>query len=111
MIVDGQAVAMKFIDGADKQVYEYKPGDYFGERALLTNDARAASIVVTVSSLIILYIFFYSQIKWLLFLWIETRSRGCSDLSRISLAETWTSITSMVAKSFTSKILNLQTSD
>lgn len=48
MIVDGQAVAMKNIDGAPKQVYEYKPGDYFGERALLTNDARAASIVVTV---------------------------------------------------------------
>ena len=48
MIIEGEAVAVKNIEGEKKQVFAYKSGDYFGERALLTNDARAASIVVTV---------------------------------------------------------------
>jgi len=32
----------------------YKPGEYFGERALLMNEARAASIVVTSDSATVL---------------------------------------------------------
>lgn len=47
MIIEGEAVALKNIDGVQTKVYAYKGGDYFGERALLTNDARAASIVVS----------------------------------------------------------------
>lgn len=45
MVVDGEAIALK----QGEKVFSYKSGDYFGERALLTNDARAASIMVTVS--------------------------------------------------------------
>jgi cAMP-dependent protein kinase regulator len=47
MIIEGEAIAMKKINGQQKQVFAYKGNDYFGERALLTNDARAASIIVT----------------------------------------------------------------
>jgi cAMP-dependent protein kinase regulator len=51
-ITEGEANAFKKMSEEDKQqekVYHYKSGDYFGERALLTNDARAASIIVSVS--------------------------------------------------------------
>ena len=49
MILDGEAQAHKNQAGGQKaHVYDYKSGDYFGERALLTNEARAASIIVTV---------------------------------------------------------------
>lgn len=33
---------------APQEVMKYKKGKYFGERALLTNEARAANIVATV---------------------------------------------------------------
>ena len=52
IIIEGEAVALKKTPEEEKQpyhqVYQYKNGDYFGERALLTNEARAASIKVTV---------------------------------------------------------------
>ncbi len=49
MILDGEAQAHKNqAGGQNAHVYDYKSGDYFGERALLTNEARAASIIVTV---------------------------------------------------------------
>ncbi len=62
MVIEGEAVALKKAHEETKQeyqqVYTYKDGDYFGERALITNEARAASIKVTVS--IILYLKYYS---------------------------------------------------
>ena len=36
------------------KVKEYKRGDYFGERALLTKEKRAANIIVTSDSCIVL---------------------------------------------------------
>lgn len=51
IVSQGEAVATKTLpSGEDKQVFNYKPGDYFGERALLTNEARAANIIATVRS-------------------------------------------------------------
>jgi len=46
MIIDGAAVAtiMK-TDGSTTSVMNYSKGQYFGERALLTNDVRAANII------------------------------------------------------------------
>lgn len=43
-VIEGQAVALKNIDGEQKEVKTYGPGDYFGERALIKNEPRAATI-------------------------------------------------------------------
>lgn len=53
IVSEGTAIATKTLEGAEepKQVMEYKKGEYFGERALLMNDARAANIVTTVSTI------------------------------------------------------------
>jgi len=45
MIMEGEASAFKTIDGHKKEVMQYHPGDYFGERALLKNEPWAASVV------------------------------------------------------------------
>jgi CRP-like cAMP-binding protein len=50
MIIEGEAAAYKQINQESVQVFSYKKGDYFGERALLMNEARAASIIVSVSN-------------------------------------------------------------
>lgn len=47
MIIDGTAIATKLIDNKEEQVLDYKPGDYFGELALLNDVPRAASIKAT----------------------------------------------------------------
>lgn len=50
LICEGEAIATKTLnpDQPPQKVLSYKRGDYFGERALLTNEARAANIMVTV---------------------------------------------------------------
>ena len=48
LIESGNCCATKSINGAEPVVVkEYVPGDYFGERALLTSESRAANILVT----------------------------------------------------------------
>ncbi len=48
LIVEGTAIATKNFGGPEPQkVKDYKKGDYFGERSLLTKENRAANIVVT----------------------------------------------------------------
>lgn len=49
MVMSGNAIATKTVEPGKPavQVHAYKEGDYFGERALLKNEPRAANIVAT----------------------------------------------------------------
>ena len=48
LISEGTCIATKMLnDPEPTTVMEYERGNYFGERALLTNDVRAANIIVT----------------------------------------------------------------
>ena len=47
ILSEGSAIATKLIDNQTQQVKDYAVGDYFGERALIMNEARAANIIVT----------------------------------------------------------------
>jgi cAMP-dependent protein kinase regulator len=47
MLSEGTAKATKFINGVESTVKSYSSGGYFGERALLLNDVRAANVVAT----------------------------------------------------------------
>ena len=43
----GSAIATKHMDAIEVKVMDYQPGAYFGERALITNEVRAANIMAT----------------------------------------------------------------
>jgi len=49
MIMSGQAVATKTLEPgkAPTEVLKYSTGDYFGERALIKEEPRAANIIAT----------------------------------------------------------------
>lgn len=48
LIAEGTCIATKMLNGPEPtKVKDYQRGNYFGERALLTNDLRAANIIVT----------------------------------------------------------------
>lgn len=52
---EGTAIATKRLNEAQPtKVKEYSKGQYFGERALLTNENRAANIVVTSDECVVL---------------------------------------------------------
>lgn len=55
-ISEGTAIATKKLGNSPEptKVKDYAKGQYFGERALLTNDNRAANIVVTSEECIVL---------------------------------------------------------
>ena len=47
MLAEGTAKAVKRSETEENEVMQYATGSYFGERALLMNDLRAASIIAT----------------------------------------------------------------
>lgn len=47
MLTEGTAKAIKRTETEEIEVMQYQAGSYFGERALLMNDLRAASIIAT----------------------------------------------------------------
>merc|ERR1712084_204875 len=47
IVEEGALYALKTTGGQENRVMEYKSGDYFGELALLKNQPRAASVVVS----------------------------------------------------------------
>lgn len=48
ILAEGSTIATKMLTpGEPTKVMDYAPGGYFGERALLTNEVRAANVVAT----------------------------------------------------------------
>jgi len=57
LLVEGTCSAfIKDEQKMEKQVFEYKPNDYFGELALLRDEPRAATIKTTSATCIVAYI-------------------------------------------------------
>ena len=57
LISEGTAIATKNLGGNEPtKVKDYEKGKYFGERALLTSELRAANIVVTSAECVVLSI-------------------------------------------------------
>lgn len=56
LISSGTAIATKNVPGTNEEnkVMDYESGAYFGERALLTNDVRAANIIATSNEVVCL---------------------------------------------------------
>jgi cAMP-dependent protein kinase regulator len=55
LIMKGTCIATKDLgDNEPTHMKDYNEGDYFGERALLTNENRAANIVVTSNECVLL---------------------------------------------------------
>ena len=56
LIAEGTAVATKILGDSPEpvKVKDYSKGNYFGERALLTSENRAANIVVTSDECVVL---------------------------------------------------------
>eukprot|EP00347_Sterkiella_histriomuscorum_P007226 403349777 len=56
IISEGEAIATKTLEAGQppKQVMSYKPGDYFGELALLRNEPRAANVIATTKVKVVL---------------------------------------------------------
>jgi cAMP-dependent protein kinase regulator len=55
LVEEGELTATKVLDGDEelKEVMSYKAGDYFGERALLKNEPRAANVITKTDCLIV----------------------------------------------------------
>lgn len=55
LLQDGSAIATKTLkEGEEPQkVMEYGPGDFFGERALLKSEPRAANVVATADCIMV----------------------------------------------------------